>query len=79
MTANRPTVEAIRDAWAAFAWNLDVTEDEARAQFNAWLAETRAAAWDEGRDSFGLDFLKPLREDGTRPQTPNPYRTEATA
>ena len=41
-------------------------------------AETRTAAqadaWDEGRNSFGADFLKPLDTFGVRPQTVNPYR-----
>lgn len=36
--------------------------------------ERDAETWDEGRDSFAADMMRPLRDDMTREQTPNPYR-----
>ena len=36
--------------------------------------EIAAKAWDEGRASVALDFLKPMDESGIRESTPNPYR-----
>jgi len=35
-----------------------------------------ADAWDEGRESFALSLLRPLRDDLTRESIPNPYRKE---
>ena len=43
-------------------------------EFDRWLACVRREAWDEGRNSFGADFLKPRDTFGIRPQTANPYR-----
>ncbi|MCC3277508.1 hypothetical protein LJ753_16715 [Arthrobacter sp. zg-Y20] len=36
--------------------------------------EIAAKAWEEGRASVALDFLKPMDETGIRESTPNPYR-----
>ena len=73
-----PTTENVRAAWAYFR-NVaqdDTAYPEALAQFDRWLAEVKAEAWDEGRASLVLDSLTPLREDGTRLiSTSNPHRT----
>ena len=39
--------------------------DEALAQVHQ--------AWEDGRSSLGLDFTRPLGEDGLRQATPNPH------
>lgn len=39
----------------------------------------RHEAWAEGRESLGLDFAKPIGEDGMRPSTPNPYQGSTAA
>ena len=54
---------------------------EARAQRNAELREARAEAWDEGYDK-GTDLCAwaiSNRTDMERPDTTNPYRTEASS
>lgn len=44
---------------------LDVLAEHDRA--------VAAAAWDEGRQSVGIDMAKPLGDDGMKPATANPY------
>lgn len=45
-----------------------------------WYAEygrmCRSAGWDEGRESVGLDLLRPRDEHGMRTPTPNPYEED---
>lgn len=41
--------------------------------------EIAAKAWDEGRESFALDLLKPTNEIGIRESTRNPYRQPSEA
>lgn len=38
------------------------------------VAQVKAEAWDEGRESVAADFARPIGENGMRPSTPNPYR-----
>lgn len=46
----------------------------ARMYGSAEIEEIKAQAWDEGRESFAADLLRPLTEIGTRESSTNPYR-----
>lgn len=76
-----PTTEEIRDGWAHCEWDVNTEAEESprRALFDAWLTEhdraVAEAAWEQGRESIGADMLTPLRADGTRTPTPNPFRS----
>lgn len=67
---------ALRDAWARYAcsgtrpWyrNTAEMEREAFQCFDTWLADIRAAAWEEGRTAG--------RSDTHDHPAPNPYREE---
>ena len=42
------------------------------------VARALTEAWDDGRQSVGLDFLNPLDEKGQRAQTNNPFASGDT-
>lgn len=70
--------------WAAQRRGLNL-DDDADAIANMimrsrWLAAqvnaAKAAAWDQSRETFGTDLLKPFGADGMRESTPNPYTVQ---
>lgn len=76
---------ALRDAWARYAcsgtrpWyrNAGEMEREAFRGFDTWLADIRAAAWEEGWDAAAYDLESV--EHGIVPPSnlsTNPYRKE---
>lgn len=48
---------------------------DGKHDLDEYVREVRAQAWDEGRESVGRDFLKPL-VNGERSASTNPYRKE---
>jgi len=74
MSDYTPTTWTVRSAWASLAEDeQNVGYDAAAAEFDRWLAEVKAAAWDEGRSAGREDqrtkgqFIRFVAE--------NPYRT----
>ena len=78
-----PTTDDFRQVWAAFngygglvTRPHSVSMDEGYAEFDRWLAQVKADAWDEGHDAATDEA-----PDGVWPDawidTPNPYRQEA--
>lgn len=51
----------------------DVFRECLTAALEAAAPHMLADAWDEGRESFALTLLRPLRDNGTREPIPNPY------
>ena len=62
MSDYTPTTEELRDAWASWS--------DAYEEFDRWLAEVKAQAWEEGYTQGSKDMY-----DGDFP-TPNPYRQQ---
>lgn len=79
MTGYTPTTEVIREQWGN-AVDYYRSPQQRLPLFDRWHAEeirkAKEEAWDEREETFGLDLLKPLREDLTRDTTRNPYRKE---
>lgn len=73
MTEYAPDTQDVRHAWSLF-WHASIngykTLDQYEAEFDRWLAQVKAEAWDEGFEGgyFHGAYLKP------RPT--NPYREE---
>lgn len=69
-----PTTDEVRVAWAgwtnAFGRGLGIGKDE----FDRWLSQLLAEAWDEGY-STGLDYMSQWL-DGDEDEPENPYREE---
>jgi hypothetical protein len=66
-----PTTKQVRDTYGEAYLSRE------RA-FDRWLAgvvaDARREAWDEGRESLAKDLINPMRSDGTRESSVNPYR-----
>lgn len=62
MSEYTPTTEEVRNDWAS-----GIDPAGRRAEFDRWLAEVKAQAWEEGQDAE----LERLAEE---PPRPNPYR-----
>ncbi len=62
-----PSVDDVREAWRDVAANPPECED-AGAEFDRFLAEVRAEAWDE------CDRLRQQDRDNGMPTRSNPYR-----
>ena len=86
MTDYTPTTEEVRDGWVEVqnAWwpgCPDNWDDLKAAEFDRWLAEVKAQAWDEGQLAL-LEYMRvPLYpSNGDEPRNPkqprNPYRQE---
>lgn len=57
---------------------MSMSNSEARKRAAEKAVEAlKAEVWDEAIEAFGRSLLSPLREDGTREQFRNPYRSEA--
>ena len=63
MSDYTPTTEDIRAGWE---YATAVIGDEGTAQFDRWLAEVKAQAWDRGYEAGLTDFASSM--------TTNPYR-----
>lgn len=58
-----PATSVVRLGWVVLAEVNGGAEDEARAEFDRWLASVKADAWDEGAAHYGpTDRLNPYRE-----------------
>jgi hypothetical protein len=59
------------EVWGAYKFWLqqwsDKTVEEITAEFDRWLAEVKAQAWEEGRYTQYREYPRPARRD-------NPYR-----
>ena len=80
MTA-KTMAEVIREELRKGGYQMPGDTLPYETQANAIAAHLTAAgfglvadAWDEGRESFALSLLRPLRDDLTRESIPNPYR-----
>jgi hypothetical protein len=70
MSDYTPTTEEMRKAYARYPGDWIRANREARKQFDRWLAEVKAQAWEEGNKQAHQDI------DGEWPTsyTSNPYR-----
>ena len=48
------------------------------AEFNRWLQQVKAEAWDEGHESAALRIPEGVWHDVAAPHPGNPYRQEQT-
>ena len=67
-----PTTEQVR---AGYAWRDNVGSKTYETEFDRWLAEVKAQAWEEGITAFDQAIIKDV--DDPWSQLPdNPYREE---
>jgi len=91
MSDHTPSTEDMEEQFVAGAMvtGFAYTRNEARTDFDQWLAEVKAEAWEEGAqaawlrtgDGWNGEYAEGTH-DGSRsfrdcnPDTPNPYRTQ---
>ena len=63
-----PTTEEVRNTFSAATWEWGATTlDDAEQEFDRWLAEVKAQAWEEGKtagfeDAWGTRAVNPYRQ-----------------
>lgn len=82
MSDYTPTTDKIEDAWCSrydgeHSWASGEERRGYEAEFNRWLEQVKAEAWDEGFDAGERDAFD-LNENPDHECIPNPHRKEQT-